>query len=672
MHLVKIWIGILSLLVAVAMGITFAMPQPVSREIARTHAKSLERLQLNAELTLRLESRDWIDVSGRISRDNTLIDLFEQAEKKRSEANQLADQISARLFTLIKPLKVEEQPKLLIAVDASGKLLSLVGDEENKYQLGKDGLAGHPLVNAALHGFRADSYINLGGHLFLAAAAPVITNNKPRYLGAIVIGREIDQRTADHYKTMLGEIDTGFFLRGKMIGGTFKSTELAKLPLQYSKMREQIMASGKSDVLLVEEGDKTYQVVLIALPGPAAAHDAFLALISTLPSNATLSSILATMSFSDWKWPSFPWLQVLGLLIILLAAGLGLFIMRIDLPTRKFIDDLYHLSRGEITRLDDANYPRFFQDLVLGVNNLREKLKQSSQQMRTHEISELLNSSSESSVGKLKTIEKQSTLPAPAAPKANAQATLPSLDDLSDSAFSKNIDLPESDGSSQSEIQKNLIRNDLLPEIFAHNSKEDSFTKEITKVNKEVEKKAAELKKPDKKWEKGESTSDNLSTYDPSISTQDKIASTSDLEDTAVAKPLKSFERIDAGRDRSQSGISIFDDLTPISEKSQAQLRLKSSSQPTREAPSVPTLENPRNVTLGDEDLDGYFRRVYQEFLALKNQCGERTDNLNFPAFAAKLRKNRESLLQRYHSRSVEFSVYIKDGKAALKATPIK
>ena len=39
---------------------------------------------------------------------------------------------------------------------------------------------------------------------------------------------------------------------------------------------------------------------------------------------------------------------------------------------------------------------------------------------------------------------------------------------------------------------------------------------------------------------------------------------------------------------------------------------------------------------------------------------------------AQKLRKNREQLVQKYACRTVRFAVYVKDGKAALKATPVK
>lgn len=66
------------------------------------------------------------------------------------------------------------------------------------------------------------------------------------------------------------------------------------------------------------------------------------------------------------------------------------------------------------------------------------------------------------------------------------------------------------------------------------------------------------------------------------------------------------------------------------------------------------------------------WRAVYQEFVGLKQQCGESTEGFTYEKFEQTLRKNREALMNRHGARRVKFSVYIKDGKAALKASPLK
>jgi hypothetical protein len=66
------------------------------------------------------------------------------------------------------------------------------------------------------------------------------------------------------------------------------------------------------------------------------------------------------------------------------------------------------------------------------------------------------------------------------------------------------------------------------------------------------------------------------------------------------------------------------------------------------------------------------WRGVYQEFVAMKQQCGESVEGFTYEKFEQTLRKNRDNLMTRHGAKRVRFSVYVKDGKAALKANPLK
>lgn len=67
----------------------------------------------------------------------------------------------------------------------------------------------------------------------------------------------------------------------------------------------------------------------------------------------------------------------------------------------------------------------------------------------------------------------------------------------------------------------------------------------------------------------------------------------------------------------------------------------------------------------GDE-----FKKVFKEYYALKQKCGESVIGLTEQSFIKKLETTQESVIQKNNCKKVEFSVYEKDGKAALKATP--
>lgn len=71
----------------------------------------------------------------------------------------------------------------------------------------------------------------------------------------------------------------------------------------------------------------------------------------------------------------------------------------------------------------------------------------------------------------------------------------------------------------------------------------------------------------------------------------------------------------------------------------------------------------------GDET---YFKNVFREFLMVREQCGEPSDSIAYEKFAQKLRKYREQLMQKPGVRSVRFQVYVKEGKAQVKASSVR
>src|SRR5450432_3680222 len=82
-----------------------------------------------------------------------------------------------------------------------------------------------------------------------------------------------------------------------------------------------------------------------------------------------------------------------------------------------------------------------------------------------------------------------------------------------------------------------------------------------------------------------------------------------------------------------------------------------------RRAPSAPGRAEPSELE--------EWQSVFQDFVGLKQQCGENTDGFSYEKFELTLKKKNEELLTRHGAKRVKFSVYVKEGKAALKASPI-
>lgn len=63
-------------------------------------------------------------------------------------------------------------------------------------------------------------------------------------------------------------------------------------------------------------------------------------------------------------------------------------------------------------------------------------------------------------------------------------------------------------------------------------------------------------------------------------------------------------------------------------------------------------------------------RSVYRAYVEAKRRCNEDTTRLSFDAVAASLKKQVPELLERHNARDVEYRVFVKDGKAVLRAVP--
>jgi hypothetical protein len=72
----------------------------------------------------------------------------------------------------------------------------------------------------------------------------------------------------------------------------------------------------------------------------------------------------------------------------------------------------------------------------------------------------------------------------------------------------------------------------------------------------------------------------------------------------------------------------------------------------------------------GDDTAD--WPQVFEEFVRVKKANNEPAENLTFEKFQKTLRKHREALVAQHGCKKVKFTVYVKDNRAALKASPVK
>jgi hypothetical protein len=70
--------------------------------------------------------------------------------------------------------------------------------------------------------------------------------------------------------------------------------------------------------------------------------------------------------------------------------------------------------------------------------------------------------------------------------------------------------------------------------------------------------------------------------------------------------------------------------------------------------------------------LDPEFRGLFDSYQAARRACGEATDKHTHAKFLERVLKNREEIIAKTGCKDVSFEAIIKEGKASLKATPIR
>ncbi len=101
------------------------------------------------------------------------------------------------------------------------------------------------------------------------------------------------------------------------------------------------------------------------------------------------------------------------------------------------------------------------------------------------------------------------------------------------------------------------------------------------------------------------------------------------------------------------------------------------SGKTAADAPPVPPQSSPPEPQIHiagmappDPLAETRLRSVYRAYVEAKRRCNEDTTRLSFDAVAESLKRQVPELLERHNVRDVEYRVFVKDGKAVLRAVP--
>ena len=646
----RIWIALLAGATALAIATATLVPKPAARELQSAHSYKLDLVQHNTNMVLKLQARALIDQTSDLSRDDRLVSFLEQAGAKQAKYDVLKSQTNARLLELLSQYKKDQRPELFIAVDYRGKQIGRVGPGED-FKPGVHGLAGYPVVGAALRGFLRDDTWSVDGQLYFVAAVPVISRAKDRYLGALVLGQRVDKAFASQLKrqlvaakvSFLAQTEFAFYLRGKLLSASAESKALALLPGRYASKRDKVVKVGRSEAFLAGPSGKRRVVVVAPLPGAAAAHDAFYAIVA--PTTAPLGVFASLDRLQGADFGAGTWLLGAGTLLGLLVVGLVILQLEGPRPLAVLLAEVRKVVKNDISRLADHRYSGDHRDLAKLVNELVDRATNAAQKQREGKNIERILDHGEAGATRIDSggLAMGGGMP-PLAGAGGAEFG----DYGADQGMGHGVGMIDELPNPAAGVMplSGLGAEEDAPTLNAHAVANDPF---YSDANLPV---LTPMELP---------PSDSMGGGDGDFHLGPPASAPAPGRRSAAAPSLE--VRVTA-----QGGRPDPSDAQPFGSGSNGMdTVVEAPAMQLPAAQGMPQLDS----SAGEDDQEDYFRQVFNEFVAIKKSCGENTDNITYDRFVAKLRKNRASLVERYSCSDVKFRVYIKDGKAALKATPI-
>jgi hypothetical protein len=647
----KTWFLLVALVGALAVAVAVLAARPLQRDVQRETGARLEEAQHSASLLLKVNARKWIDTAAQVATDAVLVEALEQATKGPADLGLVHKTVQERLRYFNDKMKVD----LVMATDARGRVIARAGLDENVY---KDGVEGFPLVADALRGLRGDDTWSLGGKLYRVAASPVIARD--RYAGALVVGQEVALELAQSMKRVL-DVDVAFLLRGRVLASSAQLAALSQLPMLVDQHADELTQNGRSLPLSVDEAGESSLVVLAPFTGEAEEHKAAYALILPRAQTMTLSYLSNLLLAMDPK--TLPWMQLLpvggGLLVAVIFAFL---LMRLEVlrPLKRLSREAQTLARGEISRLDDDRHPGKFGTVARALNTTLDRIG------TVQRIQSPLPGPRGFDGPVLRSPAQQPMRPPdhPFAPRPPDPVVGPIA---RADAFAPTAQGPDPGLSSEFERRATLERLHAATPL-ERLSDGDSAEMRATEVR------PVELRQ--QKLVPAATSGPGAPTMQAQAPLLSEDAGPDFVEapltpithriptprpmanPLAMPPPLPMGGRPPPLPSPAERPRDPFEDQTAVASPSEALLRAARDSSQVSPHPA-------------EEGLETEFRQVYRDFIETKQACGESIDGITYDKFSGKLKSNRQQLISRYACKTVKFQVYVKDGKAALKATPV-
>jgi Double sensory domain of two-component sensor kinase len=622
----KIWFFLVAVVAGVTLTLALVMPRPAERATVVSETKRLAHACSITEILLRDFAQSRIQLAGETARVQGVDRVLADASKGETVSGDaystakkiLADELSfgtKRVGQQVVPYR----PDLILALDNRGRVVARSGKDEKLYG---DSLSGYFLVDDSLDGYLGDDLWILGGQLFLVAAAPVVAAGETDWAGAMVIGEAVDKEFATELAQKL-DVKLTFYAAGEAVATSDAARLHEEVLARAPKLLQRKPGSDcvAQEAFSVTAGESSYWAMLARLPGEAGALGAFYSVHIPQEKAIGFSGTINAVTRNDLSFSNFPWLRVAIVFLLMVGVGLALMIFEADQPLRRLSADVVQLAKGGSERLAEEQHRGKFGSIARSVNIALDKLQREARAAK-RDLDQLL--------GPLPPEERAST-PAPSSGSGSGlTAAFTPPPPPSEFRFS--------DGGGARGVTQQQPAVGAPPLLAAFDA---APANPAPPTDERIPPPPVSLP-PMGKRTTGAS---------PALS-RPPVPRANAASPPGARAP-----------EGSGAGPSYQNEFAANRETGRTQ-------QISIEDDEEDTVVAGRGSANGDDD--GQYRAIFDEFVALKRRCGESIDNLTYERFLSKLRANRDALMAKHGCRSVKFQVYVKDGKAALKASPVR
>ena len=453
------------------------------------------------------------------------------------------------------------------------------------------------------------------GRLRRVGAAPVMSKSRERIVGAVVVAVDAGKRLADMWKRNLG-VDVAVVLGKNVVSSTLPEALLGQLPDLIELHATEIASHKRTRALILYMGNERMLVVAAPFLGEASEQRAYYVLLSRQAPESDLWGLLSKTSSDDLRWGRFPWLSLaLGILAMI---GIGLILQRTEVegPIRRLRTEVHSLARAEIQKIDDTRYGGKLGSVARDINATLERFTHAAppkSDIAKKDIAAILDRGGSAGGQSFDVSRAKPARPEPAPNPASVAASLFGAPKL-----------PPSAGVAPPPVAVPAPPAPALPATAAP---------------------------PD-------------NARPPSLPTLPSPFETTLFPsgEFAAVSPSSIIEGPDLG--------SLRRDVAPPPVPVSAAMAAPAPAAIAPPPPASPAAPAARSAPKDEEAA--HFQQIFEEYLALRARCGESTTSVSPDKFFAKLQSNRDQLIAKYSCRTARFSVYVKDGKAAIKATPVR